>query len=133
MVIGGARSEAERAAASRALLEWGFSEWRAQTLFGAGKTVSEARVQHGDARSVALVTDRAIAATLPNTGTEPIALRVVYAGPLVAPIVEGAQVATLEIRAGGGPPSRLPLVAASAVGKAGPLDRIVNGILGLVS
>ncbi|MBW8755371.1 MAG: D-alanyl-D-alanine carboxypeptidase, partial [Sphingomonadales bacterium] len=52
MVVAGAHSEAERAAASRALLEWGFAEWQARPLFAANRTVGEARVQGGDARQV---------------------------------------------------------------------------------
>jgi serine-type D-Ala-D-Ala carboxypeptidase (penicillin-binding protein 5/6) len=127
VVIGGARSEAQRAAASRALLEWGFSEWRVRPLFDPGQSVGEARVQDGDALLVPLVADRTIAATMPKDAAEPITLRLVYDGPLIAPIAKGAQVAALEIRIGDGPPSRMPLFAAKTIGKAGPLDRIVNG------
>jgi D-alanyl-D-alanine carboxypeptidase (penicillin-binding protein 5/6) len=133
MVVAGAHSEAERAAASRALLEWGFSQWRARPLFARGKEVAEARVQAGDVRSVPLVADRAVMAVLPMGERGPIVLKLSYRGPLVAPIAEGARVAELEIRAGEGPPSRLPLFAGAAVGKAGPLDRLVNGIVGLFS
>lgn len=133
MVIAGAKSEADRASASRALLEWGFAEWRDRPLFAAGKPVAKARVQDGDLRAVPLVTNRAIAATLARGETGPISLQVRYRGPLVAPIAKGAQVAELEIRAGGAAPSRLPLFAAVSVDKAGPLDRLVNGVMGLFS
>ncbi|MFA7604403.1 MAG: D-alanyl-D-alanine carboxypeptidase family protein [Novosphingobium sp.] len=133
MVIGGAHSEGERAAAARALLEWGFSAWQARPLFTAGKPVAEARVQDGAARRVPLVARRAVAATLPRGETGPITLRLTYNGPLVAPIAKGAQVAELEIHAGDGPPSRVPLFAGAAVGRAGAFDRLVNGLAGLVS
>lgn len=133
MVVGGAKSEAERASASRALLEWGFAEWRDRPLFAAGKPVAKARVQDGEARKVPLVTHRAIAATLAKGETGAIALKVHYRGPLVAPIAKGARVAELEIRAGDAPPSRLPLFAGEAVKKAGPLDRLINGVMGLFS
>jgi D-alanyl-D-alanine carboxypeptidase (penicillin-binding protein 5/6) len=131
MVVAGAHSEAERAGASRALLEWGFAAWQARPLFAAGMPVGEARVQDGDARSVPVIADHAVAATLPSGERGPIALRLSYQGPLIAPIAKGAQVAELEIRAGEAPPSRVPLFAAAAVGKAGPLDRLVNGLMGL--
>ncbi|WP_254514660.1 D-alanyl-D-alanine carboxypeptidase family protein [Novosphingobium sp. G106] len=133
MVVAGAHSEAERAAASRALLEWGFAEWQARPLFASNKTVAQARVQGGDARQVALVADRVVAAVLPKGETGPITLKVTYDGPLVAPIAKGAKVAELEIHAGEGPPSRLPLFAGAAVGKAGPIDRLINGVAGLFS
>jgi serine-type D-Ala-D-Ala carboxypeptidase (penicillin-binding protein 5/6) len=128
MVIGGARSEAQRASASRALLEWGFAAWRTRPLFSAGTPVGNARVQDGDARLLPLVADRPIAATVAKESGGAIALRLVYEGPLVAPIEKGAQVGALEIRTGDGPPSRMPLFAGKAIGRAGPLDRIVNGL-----
>jgi D-alanyl-D-alanine carboxypeptidase (penicillin-binding protein 5/6) len=133
MVVAGAHSEQERADASRALLEWGFSAWQARPLFAAGERVADARVQQGDARGVPLVADRAVAAVLPRGEAGPITLHVTYKGPLVAPIARGAKVAELEIRAGGEPPSRLPLLAGRAVASAGPLDRLVNGLVGLFS
>ena len=48
MVIGGAQSEAERAAASRALLEWGFTAFTSRPLFPSGKRIASARVQDGE-------------------------------------------------------------------------------------
>lgn len=133
MVIGGAKSEAQRAGASRALLEWGFSAWRNQTLFGAGSQVAEARVQEGTARSVPLITERAISTALPARGNSVVVLRVTYRGPLCAPITRGTKVAELEIAATGTPPVRVPLLAGSEVARAGPLDRLRNGLMGLFS
>lgn len=138
MVVGGARSEAERAAASRALLEWGFAEWHARPLFARGAWVAEARVQNGEAGTVPLVADRAIAFVLPKSwdggglAVRPT-IRLSYKGPLVAPIAKGAQVAELQINGGGTPSRRLPLYAAEAVGRAGPFDRLLNGLTGLFS
>jgi D-alanyl-D-alanine carboxypeptidase (penicillin-binding protein 5/6) len=133
MVVAGAHSEAERAAASRALLEWGFAEWHSSPLFTANTTVAEARVQGGDARQIPLVADRVIAAVAPRGETGPIALRLTYNGPLLAPIAKGAKVAELEIRTSDGATSRLPLFAKVAVAKAGPIDRLINGVAGLFS
>ncbi|HNJ48466.1 MAG TPA: D-alanyl-D-alanine carboxypeptidase, partial [Novosphingobium sp.] len=62
-----------------------------------------------------------------------VGARVVYRGPLRAPIAKGAQVAGLEVTIEGQPVHYLPLVAAETVDRAGPIDRIVNGLLGLVS
>jgi D-alanyl-D-alanine carboxypeptidase (penicillin-binding protein 5/6) len=114
------------------LLEWGFAEWQAHPLFAANGTVGEARVQGGDARQVPLVANRTVAAVLPKGEAGPIALKLTYHGPLVAPIAKGAQVAELEIRAGDAA-SRLPLFAGAAVGRAGLFDRLVNGLAGLFS
>ena len=131
MVIGGAKTEGQRAVASRALLEWGFTAWKSRRLFAKGEKVGEAMVQEGDARSVPLIAPRAIshASYLPN---QRIRLRLAYKGPLKAPIARGTQVAQLEIASAQGITSRVPLVTGKAVGKAGPLDRLWNGLMGLV-
>ena len=67
-----------------------------------------------------------------SRGTQPaVATRIVYDGPVRAPIAQGAQVAGLEVRIEGRTPHYLPLVAAEAVHPAGPIDRLVNGLLGV--
>jgi D-alanyl-D-alanine carboxypeptidase (penicillin-binding protein 5/6) len=132
MVVGGAKSEEQRTAASRALLEWGFAAWQSRPLFARGARVGTAMVQGGDARQVDLLAARPIAAVQPSGTGKVAALRIVYRGPLRAPVVKGAEVAELEIQADGMPPSRVPLVTARGIDKAGPLDRLMNGLMGLI-
>jgi D-alanyl-D-alanine carboxypeptidase (penicillin-binding protein 5/6) len=133
MVVAGASSEKTRADASRALLEWGFAQWDARPLFRAGALVGSARVQGGTALTVGLEAPRAIHAALPYGTNVPIALRIVYNGPLVAPIVKGAPVAVLEIRSGTAEPGRVQLRAARSIGRAGLFDRLRNGLYGMIS
>lgn len=133
MVIAGARTEEERAKASRALLKWGFAAWQPRPLFAKDAVVGEARVQNGEARSVPLAAGRNIAALFPKGQAGPVTLRIVYRGPLVAPITKGAQVAELEITSAGLAPGRVPLYAGKSVGEAGPIDRLINGIMGVFS
>jgi D-alanyl-D-alanine carboxypeptidase (penicillin-binding protein 5/6) len=132
MVVGGAKSEEERTAASRALLEWGFTAWHTRPLYAPGMRVGEARVQSGNFGRVDLLTARPIAAVLPGSEGKLTSLRIVYRGPLEAPLAKGQNVAELEIRVAGLPPSRVPLITARAIGKAGPLDRLRNGLMGLI-
>ena len=131
MVIAGAHSEAERASASRALLEWGFAAWDSRRLFAPLARVGEAMVQGGSARRVALIAPQAIISSWPKGEAAQVSLRIVYKGPLVAPIAKGTEIAELEIRAGDAPPSRVPLIAASSIGKASLFDRLRNGVMGL--
>mgnify|MGYP000957133428 CR=1 FL=1 len=130
MVIAGAQTGEQRAAASRALLEWGFAAWQPRPLFASGAVVGQAKVQNGDTRSLPLTTRRSIAALFPKGQTGPIGLRILYRGPLNAPIAKGSQVAELEIRSAGLPPGRVPLYAGASVREAGPIDRLVNGLMG---
>lgn len=132
MVIGGADRHQDRAKAAAELMDWGFAAFDSRPLFAPGAQVGTARVQDGDARSVPLVAPQAYSAASPRGTRAPVALRIVYDGPLPAPIRKGDTVAALEIRVGNGAPQKVPLVAGADVGKAGPLRRLVNGLAGLV-
>ncbi len=133
MVIAGAKSEAERAAMSRALMEWGFTAWRRYDLFPARTLVGSALVQDGTARSVGLLAAQDIYAAIPREAAAPASLAIRYNGPLVAPIARGAEIAKLEIRwSAERPPSYVSLTAAKAVPRAGFFHRLLNGLAGLL-
>lgn len=132
MVVAGVDRHQDRAKAAKALMDWGFAAFDSRPLFAAGATVGEARVQDGDAASVPLVAPANYAATTPKGAAAPVKLRVIYDGPLVAPVKKGAIVASLEIRAGGAAPSRVPLAAGADVARAGLFTRLLNGLRGLV-
>ena len=133
IVVAGAQSEAQRASASRALMEWGYAAWDSRPLYARGAAVGAAVVQNGNARQVSLRTSRPLALAVPKGARAVAALTVRYRGPLVAPIAKGATVAELEIAVAGQQPTRVPLEAAEAVSVAGPFDRLLNGLAGLVS
>jgi D-alanyl-D-alanine carboxypeptidase (penicillin-binding protein 5/6) len=60
-------------------------------------------------------------------------MRIVYNGPLVAPIAKGTPVAELEVRVGDAPPAHLPLMAGESVSKGGVMDRLRFGFARLIS
>lgn len=131
LVIGNAPTEAARADASRGLAEWGYRAWDSRAFLTPGFVVGAAKVQGGDAREVQLTVPRAFALSLPKGSTAVPIGKIVYRGPLKAPLAKGQQVARLEITIPGQPGYALPLVTAKAVGPAGAIDRIVGGLLGL--
>jgi serine-type D-Ala-D-Ala carboxypeptidase (penicillin-binding protein 5/6) len=133
VAVAGARSEAERALASREAMEWAFAAFESKPLFGAGAQIGEARVQGGDSRWVGLIAPRGISYVQPTGGGDAAKLRIVYRGPLFAPIAKGQPVAELDVSVPGFAPARVALTAAEAIGEAGPLDRLWNGLMGLVS
>jgi len=70
--------------------------------------------------------------TLPaGVGGSSIRVRVVYEGPIKAPIRAGQPVAQLVVSTADTPPQTMPLVAAKAVAEAGFLGRIWNGLTSL--
>lgn len=133
MVVAGVDRHQDRARASTALIDWGFAAFESRSLFPAGASVGTAQVQNGAHRSVPLVTPVAYSAASPRGTRDPVALRIIYDGPLAAPILKGTPVADLEIRVGSQPPHRLPLVAGADVPRAGLFTRLLNGLSGLFS
>ena len=128
-VVAGAESGRDRDVAARELIEWGFSAFEPQWLFAANDIVDHARVQGGQSLTVPLTSPYPIAASVPTQGSAAVELKVIYDGPLRAPIAKGQRVAELSISVEGMPASRVPLYAAEAVEVAGPIARLVNGLM----
>jgi D-alanyl-D-alanine carboxypeptidase (penicillin-binding protein 5/6) len=131
MVVAGLTSFNQRIEESVRFMDWGFRAWKAQPLVGQGKRVETADVQLGDASEVGLVAPRNLAITVP-AGTSPkLTARVVYDGPIKAPIKAGQQIANLVVTTEDGSSQTLPLVAESDVGEAGFFGRAWSGLASL--
>lgn len=133
LVIGGAETEPGRASAAKALAEWGYGAWDSRAFLKQGDIVGEARVQQGEERAVPLAAPRGFVLSVPKSTNPKVTARIIYNGPLIAPVVKGAVVANLQVSVAGQKDHFLPLVAAKDVAPAGPFDRLVNGLLGLFS
>jgi D-alanyl-D-alanine carboxypeptidase (penicillin-binding protein 5/6) len=130
MVLAGLTSTQQRIEESGRFMEWGFSAWQTRPLFDANERVGEARVQLGSDGSVGLVAPRPIAVTFPSGLGQDVRARIVYQGPVKAPIARGQHIADLVVTAGG-VEQTMPLVAADAVGEAGFFGRILAGLSSL--
>ena len=128
MVMAGLTGFNERADQSVAFMNWGFRAWQAKPVAAKGKQVATAEVQLGDASEVALVAGKDLKVTLPAGLAPELAAKVVYQGPLKAPIKAGQHVADLVVSSPDVPEQRLPLVAAADVGEAGFFGRAWAGL-----
>lgn len=131
MVVAGLSSFNQRIDESVKFMNWGFRAWQAQPLFAKGKQVAIAKVQLGSDDEVALLAPRDLSVTVPAGPTSNMRVKVVYDGPLKAPIKAGQHVADLIVQTGDTPPQRMPLVAAAAVEEAGFFGRLWAGIASL--
>lgn len=132
MVVSGLTSFNQRISESVRFIEWGFRAWTTKPLLKAGQKIESAEVQLGDASTVGLVAPRDLAVTFPGGGAEGMKVKVVYDGPIKAPIAKGQQIATLVVETPSTPPQVMPLVAENAVGEAGFFRRAWTGLLSLV-
>ena len=116
VVITGARSDKERAEEARKMLEWGFHGFEARVLFAEGQTVGEARVFGGDTRYVPLIAPGTISVMMPRNGGEHLLARIVYSGPVPAPVSRGQSIGKLKVWRGESLALEVPLKAAEDVG-----------------
>jgi serine-type D-Ala-D-Ala carboxypeptidase (penicillin-binding protein 5/6) len=130
-VLAGLPSWNSRVEQSVKLMEWGFRAWKSQPLFRQGQKVGEAKVQLGSASTVTLVAPRDLAVTLPAGAAANIRVRIVYDGPVKAPIAAGQHVADLVVSTPDTPPQTMPLVAQTQVALAGFFGRIWIGLMSL--
>lgn len=132
MVVAGLKSFNERIAQSVAFMEWGFRAWTQQLIAPAGKVIDRAPVWMGSADTVGLMGPIDLKVTVPRGFAGQRVSKVVYDGPIKAPIKRGAPIATLVVSVTGMPATRIPLVAAEDVGEAGFFGRIGSAFRTLV-
>lgn len=124
LVLNGLPTTRVRSAESHRLMAWGFREFRNFKLFRKGDTVDEAQVWLGKDETVPLMVDRDVTLTLPRRARRKAKIKVVYTGPIPAPIAKGAVIATLTITAPDVPTVRIPLRAGKGVERLGLMGRI---------
>ena len=133
MVVSGLTSFNQRIEESVRFMEWGFNAWQTRPLLRQGQRVGDAQVQGSTVSSVGLVAQRPIAVTYPQGLGQNMRARIVYNGPVRAPIAQGQHIADLVVEPGDGLPAQtMPLVAESEVGEAGFFGRIWYGLTSLV-
>ena len=132
MVVAGLTSFNQRIEESVRFMEWGFAAWQTRPLLRQGQRIGDAQVQGATVSSVGLVAPRPIAVTYPAGLGQNIRAKIVYTGPVRAPIAQGQQIAELVVETGDGtPPQVTPLVAETAVGEAGFFGRVWYGLKSL--
>ncbi|MDP4023341.1 D-alanyl-D-alanine carboxypeptidase family protein [Methylobacterium sp. NEAU 140] len=129
MVVSGLKTARDRAAESRKLMEWGFRAFEPRQIFAAGETVADASVFGGEAGSVPLVAKKPVRVLLPRGSTDRVSAKVIYQGPLVAPVEEGQRVGVLRVQRGDTVALDLPLYAGAAVAQGTLPQRAMDAAL----
>jgi D-alanyl-D-alanine carboxypeptidase (penicillin-binding protein 5/6) len=131
MVMAGLTSANQRIEESVKFMNWGFRAWQAKPIVAKGRKVETAEVQLGSSSTVGLIAPANLTATLPAGVAPDIQLRVVYDGPIKAPIKAGQHIADLIVMTPDMQPQKLPLVAENDVAEAGFFGRAWAGLKGL--
>ena len=132
LVLNGLKSSGARARESERLIEWGFREFAAYPLLKKGETVETAAVWLGSIDHVPLVPDRDVVLSIKRQARGGLKAFVRWKGPVVAPVSEGQELATLHLEAPGIQPVAHPLYAGVSVERIGFFGRIFERMRAMI-
>lgn len=113
--MSGLASDRERSEEARKLLEWGLRAFEKTQIFAEGEVAGTAQVYGGARSGVALKAGGPVEIFLPIANRDKVTARIVYRGPLPAPVEEGQPVGALRIWIGDTLSQETPLYAAETV------------------
>jgi len=120
LVLNGVERDKQRMDEAKKLITWGISAFETKMIYSAGSKIAQAKVFGGMVNRISLTTKEPIGMLLPKEGREKLKIKVVYNGPLAAPMVEGEEVGYLVISTrGGGIFMKKPLFTAENVAESG--------------
>ena len=132
VVVNGLEDADDRASEAKKMLEWGFRNFETRTLFAADQPVGYAKVFGGDSRSVKLASSEPIKVMVPKNGNERLIARIVYNGPVQAPIQSGQPIGVVKVWRGAKIAVEAPVYAAESVGTGSTVRRAIDGASELV-
>ena len=132
VVINGLDDPDDRAREAKKMLEWGFRNFEARTLFAENQQVGYARVFGGENRYVKLASPQPIKVMVPKNGSEKLIARIVYNGPVRAPVQQGQAIGVVRVWRGHNVAMEAPVYAAEAVGTGSTMRRAIDGVSELV-
>jgi D-alanyl-D-alanine carboxypeptidase (penicillin-binding protein 5/6) len=132
VVVNGLEDPDDRASEAKKMLEWGFRNFEARALFAPQQPVGYAKVFGGESRSVKLASPEPIKVMVQKNGTDKLIARVIYNGPVRAPIESGQQVGVIRVWRGANIAMEAPVYAAETVGQGSTMRRAIDGASELV-
>jgi D-alanyl-D-alanine carboxypeptidase (penicillin-binding protein 5/6) len=131
-VVNGLEDSEQRATEAKKLLEWGFRNFEVKTLFAAQQPVGYAKVFGGNSGSVELVSPTPVEVMVRKNDNDKLIARIVYEGPVHAPIAPGQQVGVIRVWRNGEQAMDTPLYTAESIGKGSTMQRAMDGVSELV-
>jgi D-alanyl-D-alanine carboxypeptidase (penicillin-binding protein 5/6) len=132
VVVNGLDDPDDRASEAKKMLEWGFRNFEVRTLFAADQLIGYAKVFGGESRSVKLASHEPVKVMVQKNGSDKLIARLVYSGPVRAPIEAGQPVGLIKVWRGGNIAVETPVYAAESIGKGSTVRRAIDGASELV-
>ena len=132
VVVTGLKTAKDRADESKKLLEWGFKGFDFRLLFAEGETVAEAKVFGGAQGRVPVAAEGPVKLMVPKGSNERVTAKMVYTGPVRAPVREGEPIGQLLVWRGDTKVLEVPLKATESVGTGSTSQRAFDAAAELV-
>jgi D-alanyl-D-alanine carboxypeptidase (penicillin-binding protein 5/6) len=132
VVVTGVSTAKERADEAKKVLEWGYRNFEQRTIFAEGQTIGSAKVFGGASGRVALRADGEVKVMLPKSGADKLIARIVYTGPVPAPVTEGTPIGNLKVWRNENLILTMPLKAAENVGKGNMPQRAFDAVTEMI-
>jgi len=132
VVVNGLEDSDDRATEAKKMLEWGFRNFETRTLFAANQPIGYAKVFGGDAGSVQLASPEPVKVMVQKNGNDKLIARIVYSGPVRAPIEQGQRVGVVKVWRGANIAVETPVYAAQSIGRGSTMRRAIDGVSELV-
>jgi D-alanyl-D-alanine carboxypeptidase (penicillin-binding protein 5/6) len=132
VVVNGLEDPDDRASEAKKILEWGFRNFETRTLFNAEQQIGYAKVFGGASRSLKLAAKEPIKVMVQKNGNDKLIARLVYSGPVRAPIEAGQQVGVIKVWRGANIAVETPVYAAESIATGSTVQRAIDGASELV-
>ena len=132
VVVNGLEDPDDRATEAKKMLEWGYRNFETRVLFAAQQTLGYAKVFGGESRSVKLSSPEPIKVMVQKNGNEKLSARVVYSGPVRAPVETGQKIGMIRVWRGANVAMEAPVFAAESVATGSTIRKAIDGVSELV-
>ncbi|VAW18845.1 D-alanyl-D-alanine carboxypeptidase [hydrothermal vent metagenome] len=133
VVVNGIEKRKDRATETRKLLDWGFRSFKQFVLFDVDEQVGTASVWGGEKGKVKLKAKGRAMVSVQQMARSSIKAKIVYQGPVRAPVKEGDRIGVLRVTATNQGPTEIPLYAAEDVAEGTNLRKALDAVGSLVT
>ncbi len=128
VTVNGLEDPDDRAAEAKKMLEWGFRNFEVRTLFAAQQPIGYAKVFGGESRAVKVASPVGVNVMVQKNGGDKLIARLIYTGPVRAPIEAGQQIGLVRVWRGAKVAMESPVYATESIGRGSTMRRAIDGV-----
>ena len=131
LAMSGLKTARDRQIEAKKIIDWGFRSFEVKTIFSAGAELGTAKIFGGAQESVPLVAKADVRLPVPRGQADRMSAKIVYRGPVPAPVAAGTEVARLQVFRGNSKVLEMPLVTGADVPRGTLTQRATDGAVEL--